>query len=377
MSKLTLKELSEKVRTDKHTGKRSVKLSVSDAISDIYSNMSVQGGINLVKNWSFENGSSGIPYYWDNEIYGVKDDLKIGISQDSISPLTGNYCGKISVTKFAKGHISSSWESDDYSVFYAGSSDAIRIKPNTNIYRCNFHVKQFNNLPVQPIVRVRFLAYRDLSGQNYIETLKSNTFLEINSAWDSNNTNIDLSHNNSIKSIRIFFELKVPKRVNISQPRYELYFDCISFYAGRLVGGASPFVLTEDTWSADIAEKYIFSDGNAEVGKIVTFGRPISGKPSLRIANKGDNKKRLFCVTNSYFFSLSDKNSFDDNFSECDIALIGRVECLVQGLIEVGDNITIMDNGIGRVARNGDSVVGTAITENSGDYGKIFIIVGK
>ena len=48
MAKLTLKEMSNRAIRDLNSGKRSVKMTVNEAISDIYSNMINQGGVNLL-----------------------------------------------------------------------------------------------------------------------------------------------------------------------------------------------------------------------------------------------------------------------------------------------------------------------------------------
>ena len=377
MAKLTLKEMGNWGIRDLNSGKRSVKMTVNEAISDIYSNMINQGGVNLLKNWSFENGTGGVPYYWDNEVSSKNVNNKVSILQDSTKSLIGNYCGKVHIDSFVKGGTPSDWYSNDYRVFFTGSSDAIKLQPNTSVYRCNFHMNSDKNIPVSPKVKMMFLAYSDYSGSRYLETLKNDSYLNIGSGWNPLHINLDTSHNASIKSIRVYFEILVPNKVSTNNPFYDLYIDCISFYAGRLLGGASPFVLTEDTWSADIGEKYISLDKNIENGSIVTFGKPVNGKPAVRIATISDTKKPLFCVTNSYFFSLRDNNSFQEGYSECDIALIGRVKCKVSGRISLGKPITIKDNGVGRVARNGDKIVGSAITENDGGDGEIFIIVGK
>ena len=173
MAKLTLKEMSNRAIRDLNSGKRSVKMTVNEAISDIYSNMINQGGVNLLKNWSFENGTGGVPYYWDNEVSSKNVNNKVSILQDSTKSLIGNYCGKVHIDSFVKGGTPSDWYSNDYRVFFTGSSDAIKLQPNTSVYRCNFHMNSDKNIPVSPKVKMMFLAYSDYSGYRYLETLKN------------------------------------------------------------------------------------------------------------------------------------------------------------------------------------------------------------
>ena len=58
---------------------------------------------------------------------------------------------------------------------------------------------------------------------------------------------------------------------------------------------------------------------------------------------------------------MKDEDSKEPGFNSISIALNGRVPCRVHGPINVGDPITIMDLGIGKLCEDSSSIVGYAL----------------
>ena len=137
--------------------------------------------------------------------------------------------------------------------------------------------------------------------------------------------------------------------------------DAVSMSAGTVSGGFSPFVLTEDTPAADIAETYLVSGELDSGGCIVTFGDTINNKPTIRLAKAEDKNLPLLCVSKNYFFTLKDENSREPGIQSTSIALKGRVLCKVHGPIKVSEPVTIMDLGIGKKCEDSSSIVGYAL----------------
>ena len=142
---------------------------------------------------------------------------------------------------------------------------------------------------------------------------------------------------------------------------YRMYMDTISLYAGTTAGGYTPFVLTEDTPAADIAETYMVNGEIDGGGCIVTFGENINNKPTVRLAKAEDRDLPLQCVSTNYFFTLKDEDNKEPGVSTISIALKGRVRCRVHGPININDPITIMDLGVGKKCEDSSSVVGYAL----------------
>ena len=246
------------------------------------------------------------------------------------------------------------------------------------------------NFDYNPKPQILVLEFPDESGNissySNVTALDISTFdIETASRWTQHTENItlpgwDFESDTNTKSFRIALGYRVPNWIRdiYSGSTLNMHIDAISIYSGSLCKTNSPFVLTEDMPGADLAEEYLVSkDDSITKGTIVSFSDDFNGKPVIKTAYRKDNHSPLMIVSDKFWYNLSDDNSKDNNYNSASIALCGRVPCSVIGPVLVGDRVTIFDNGVGRKALNGESIIGYAITKNNNPegLGEILVLV--
>jgi len=122
---------------------------------------------------------------------------------------------------------------------------------------------------------------------------------------------------------------------------------------------------------ADLAEKYE-ADQQYESGTVLVFG----GEKEVT-ANSGDTDTRVAGIVSqnpSYLMNsgLSVANAVA-------VALLGRVECKVNGPVRKGDLLVTAGNGRARVNNNppAGTIVGKSLADFDGDQGTIEVVVGR
>ncbi|GEM_PF-6822533 len=336
-----------------------VKSNAADG-KNAYDEFGNRNVVNLIKNWSFENGTTGNPpTYW-------------GYSETGSTPNADTAFVKSAISSAPDGSYAAYWEylgvTGDWTQ-RTKLSDPIKILDNT----IAFALSAWYNAQAVLItdVSLSVYMYSDVAGTTYLGVLDKSIGVPTTS-WQKKNAIITAGElNTNTKAVRIGITID-GNGAGIETDK--MYFDAISFYAGGIASIPNPFVLTEDTQSVDVAEKYIVTGESPRVGNIVTFGQPVAGKPSIRIATGKDRQKPLFIISDRYYFTLNNADSHHPGYDEGDIALVGRVPCRVIGKVFVNDKITIHNNGIGRVAVPEEGSVGFAIT-NKNDNGEGSVIV--
>ena len=121
---------------------------------------------------------------------------------------------------------------------------------------------------------------------------------------------------------------------------------------------------------ADLAEKYL-SDQDYQPGTVLEFG----GDEEVTICNTPDSHRVAGVVSTQPAYIM---NSTLDGNHVCDLALIGRVPCLVRGPVEKGDILVSDVDGYARVNNNAKPgcIIGKSLQTNQHD-GTIEIVVGK
>ncbi|MBC8436865.1 hypothetical protein H8D85_00925 [bacterium] len=254
------------------------------------------------------------------------------------------------------------------------------LYPNSLITNTSFDSYLPNPIKVKAVI----YEYNSWDAKTAYITLQESTFYSLPSSNTLQEIEYTFSNfNMNCKSFRVGFIYSSYNSLDESDfgltsftGIFLVNIDMVSLFTGTIIGGYGPFILTEDTQSADIAEKYISLDGVSS-GDLVCFGDPVKGKPSIKKAKKEDMDGRpLMIVSSNYFFTLKDEYSKEPGYGSASIALKGRVPCNIIGPISINDPISLYDDGTGKKASPGEIIVGHAITEHRGTgTGQVLVFI--
>lgn len=131
------------------------------------------------------------------------------------------------------------------------------------------------------------------------------------------------------------------------------------------------FAKSTSSQYADLAECYL-ADETYPAGTVLSFG----GEQEITKSQvDGDTAVAGIVSTNPAFLM----NSEIKGNSVVQVALLGRVPCLVQGPIRQGDLLVSAGNGRARAEKNPaiGTVIGKAVESFDGDTGTIEVVVGR
>ena len=121
---------------------------------------------------------------------------------------------------------------------------------------------------------------------------------------------------------------------------------------------------------ADVAERYT-ADAHYVSGTVISFG----GDAEVTISNIDTDSKIAGIITTNPAYLMN--NTLTSEFI-AEVALLGRVPCLVQGTVRKGDLMVSAGNGRARAEANPKvgSVIGKALANSEGDA-TIEVVVGR
>jgi hypothetical protein len=122
---------------------------------------------------------------------------------------------------------------------------------------------------------------------------------------------------------------------------------------------------------ADVAERYL-SDATYESGTVLHFG----GEYEVSQCNIDTCTRIAGVVSTNPAYIMNDSLAGEH---VVDVALLGRVPCKVEGLVQRGDMMVSAGNGRARAEANPKlgSVIGKALENFDGDIGVIEVVVGR